>query len=284
MGRIILYLHATTLHLIHLQLLHLGDLEADEGWFMRAANSSSLSNPNPANKRRKLVMLSVLIEHPTEGLILFETGGGDDYPELATAPVQDVFSRVDYDKSMNLDEQIALTGHKIEDVKMVVMGHLHLDHSGGLEYFKGKDIPVYVHEKELKHAFYSVATKTDIGVYMPHYLTFDIKWVPVYGSFCELAPGINLRHSPGHTPGLMIMQVNLKASGTWIFTSDQYHVRENFEEDVPQGWLARDHDSWVASHQMIKGLKRRTNGKVVLGHCWETVKNLGLEFAPRAYN
>lgn len=45
------------------------------------------------------------------------------------------------------------------------MGHLHLDHAGGLENFKGTDVPIHVHEKELKHAYYSVATKTDIGVY-----------------------------------------------------------------------------------------------------------------------
>ena len=262
----------------------MGDLEVDHGWFIRAANASSLSNPNPTNQRRRLVMLAYLIEHPTEGLILYETGAGEDYPEIVGPPVQDVFSRVDYDKSMNLDAQIALTGHKIEDVKMVIIGHLHLDHSGGLEHFKGKNVPVYVHELELKYAFYSVATKTDVGVYLPHYLTFDINWVPVHGSYYEIAPGLNLHHSPGHTPGLMIMQVNLKNSGTWIFTSDQYHVRENFEDDVPQGWLARDHAAWVRSHQMIKGLKRRTNGKVVLGHCWDTVKALGLEFAPKAYD
>jgi hypothetical protein len=62
-----------------------------------------------------------------------------------------------------------------------------------------------------------------------------------------------------------------------------YSVRENYEDDVPQGWLARDHDAWVRSHQMIKGLQRRTNAKVVLGHCWDTVKALGLEFAPKVY-
>jgi glyoxylase-like metal-dependent hydrolase (beta-lactamase superfamily II) len=251
---------------------------------MRAANMSTHSNQNPTNKRRSLVMLSFLIEHPIEGLILYETGGGNDYPEVVGPHINDVFSRVGYEKSMDLDAQIASTGHKIEDVKMVIMGHLHLDHSGGLEYFKGKKVPVYVHELELKHAFYSVATKTDLGVYLPHYLTFDIDWVPFHGSYYEIAPGINLHHSPGHTPGLTIMQVNLKNSGTWIFTSDQYHVRENFEDDVPQGWLARDHDAWVRSHQMIKGLKRRTNGKVVLGHCWETVKTLGIEFAPKVYD
>lgn len=52
------------------------------------------------------------------------------------------------------------------------------------------------------------------------------------------------------------MQVNLKESGTWIFTTDQYHVYENWESGIPQGWLARDHDDWVESDQMIKALQK----------------------------
>lgn len=72
-------------------------------------------------------------------------------------------------------------------------------------------------------------------------------------------------------------------SGVWIFTSDQYHVRENWEADVPQGWLARDHDAWVKSHQMIRLLARRTGARVVLGHCRDTVEKLGLEYAPKVY-
>jgi glyoxylase-like metal-dependent hydrolase (beta-lactamase superfamily II) len=146
------------------------------------------------------------------------------------------------------------------------MGHLHLDHAGGLENFRGTDVPVYVHETELKHAFFSVANKSDLGVYLPTYLQFDINWKAFSGDFLEIAQGLTLRHSPGHTPGLCILQVNLQESGTWIFTTDQYHVRENYEDSVPQGWLARDHDDWVRSNQMIHMLARRTNAKVVLGH------------------
>ena len=119
---------------------------------------------------------------------------------------------------MDLDAQIARTGHKLQDIKMVIIGHLHLDHAGGLDLFRNTGIPVHVHELEIKHAFYSVATKTDIGVYLPHYLTFDINWVPFHGSQLELASGLTLHHSPGHTPGLCVLQVNLKETGTWIFT------------------------------------------------------------------
>ncbi len=37
-----------------------------------------MSNKNPENKRRDLVVLAALIEHPDAGLILFETGCAED--------------------------------------------------------------------------------------------------------------------------------------------------------------------------------------------------------------
>jgi len=249
-----------------LWLLHCGNLEADAGFFIRGGGTSTLSNPNPEHVRREMVVISVLIEHPTEGLILFETGAGKNYPEVWGAPLNDIFARVNYTEDMELDVQIAKTGHNIKDVKHVIMGHLHLDHAGGLENFIGTQVPIHVHELELKHAFYSVATKFDAGVYQQKDLSFDLNWQPFHGDFIELAPGINVRHAPGHTPGLCIMQVNLAESGTWIFTTDMYHVVENYYDSVPQGWLARDHDDWMRSHQMIKALVKRTDAKLVFGH------------------
>lgn len=63
-----------------------------------------------------------------------------------------------------------------------------------------------------------------------------------------------------------MMQVNLRNSGPWLFTTDQYHIKDNYEADVPQGWLARDHDDWVRSHQMVKMLVKNIGAKIVFGH------------------
>lgn len=52
-----------------------------------------------------------------------------------------------------------------------IIGHLHLDHAGGLDVFRGRsDVEIWVHDKELRAAFWSVATGADVGVYLPHYL------------------------------------------------------------------------------------------------------------------
>lgn len=61
-------------------LLEVGWLEADEGFVVRGGNTSLNSTRDVAfvNKRRQLPMYCVLIEHPIEGCILWETGCGKD--------------------------------------------------------------------------------------------------------------------------------------------------------------------------------------------------------------
>ena len=41
---------------------------------LRGANTSTAAQANPENKRRDLIAAAVLVDHPEEGLILFETG------------------------------------------------------------------------------------------------------------------------------------------------------------------------------------------------------------------
>ncbi|KAH6618824.1 beta-lactamase-like protein [Boeremia exigua] len=249
-----------------LWLLHIGNLKADEAFFIAGANVATASKPNPEHVRRSLVMVAALISHPTEGLILFETGAGKDYPTLWGPQLNDIFAREDYVEDQELDAAIRKTGNDIKDVKAVIMGHLHLDHAGGLEHFRGTNVPIYTHELELKHAFYSVATKTDIGVYLPSYLQYDLNWTPFHGHGLELAKGLMIRHCPGHTPGLCVLQVTLKNSGTWIFTTDHYIVKENYESLACQGWFTRDHATWLVSSQMIKSIQKLTDAKLIFGH------------------
>lgn len=59
-----------------------------------------------------------------------------------------VFPRTIYTEEMKLPAAIKATGHDIKDVKAIVIGHLHLDHAGGLEHFMGSDVPIYVSDVE----------------------------------------------------------------------------------------------------------------------------------------
>ncbi|KAK3075913.1 hypothetical protein LTR53_000342 [Teratosphaeriaceae sp. CCFEE 6253] len=254
-------------------LLEVGWLEADEGFVLRGGNTSLMSTKDQAfvNKRRQLPMYCVLIEHPVEGVILWETGCGKDYPEVWGPQVADVFSRVRYEPRHELDAAIEATGHKLEDVKKIIIGHLHLDHAGGLDMFLDRpDVEIWVHDLELRSAFWSVATGADVGVYLKHYLRLDLNWKTFDERTMDFCQGITLHHLPGHTDGLIGMQINLAETGTFLFISDHCHVIENWRDGIPQGWLARDHPAWFRSTQRLKQLVRTTRGRVIPGHDEET--------------
>ncbi|KAK4053945.1 hypothetical protein OIO90_003782 [Microbotryomycetes sp. JL221] len=238
-------------------LLCLGYMTVDEGWLIRGGNQSFASQKGVAtvNKRRLLPMYSVLIEHPGAGLLLWETGPGPNYPEVWGPETSDAFSRSNYEPVQELDAAIASTGHSIKEITAVIQGHLHLDHSGGLTFFKGTDVPIYCHTRELKNAFYSVATKADIGVYLPHYLDLSLNWQTFDEKEMEFAQD-----------GLVGMQINLPNDGTYLFTSDQFHVKENYLDGVAPGWVTRDHNAWFDSLQRVRRLALRKNAVVVMGH------------------
>ena len=94
----------------------------------------------------------------------------------------------------------------------------------------------------------------------------NLKWKTFTDDHFDLYQGITLHHSPGHTPGLCVMQVNLEKSGTFIWTTDQFHIAENYELSHPHGWLARDHNAWIRSLSMIQRLQRLFNATLIFGH------------------
>lgn len=79
-------------------------------------------------------MYAVLIDHPHEGVILWEacqtllsvrtdrltickTGSGKDYPKVWGPQLSDIFERVRYEPRHELKAAIEATGHKLEDIK-----------------------------------------------------------------------------------------------------------------------------------------------------------------------
>jgi hypothetical protein len=100
-------------------ILEVGWLECDEAFVIRGGNASLKSTEGKSfvNKRRELPMFCVLIDHPHEGVILYETGSGVEYPEVWGPQISDIFARVRYEPKHELKNAIEATGHKLEDVK-----------------------------------------------------------------------------------------------------------------------------------------------------------------------
>jgi glyoxylase-like metal-dependent hydrolase (beta-lactamase superfamily II) len=260
-----------------LHLLDLGRLEYDEGFPLAGAGASLASDPNPQSPRRTVAVIGALIDHPKAGPILFDTGAPSNYEELWPPVIQELFHITSHEPEHQLEAALQSAGYGLEDVRAIVLSHLHLDHAGGLEAFRGRDVPVYVHATELKNAFYGVATGQDFGAYLPHYLDFSFNWQPLDGEHIELFAGFDLHRLPGHTPGLLGLRLDLASAGTFLLTSDQFHLRDNYEGPQPLGWLLRDHAAWWRSYRFVRTLAERTEARLVFGHDADVLAELKQE-------
>lgn len=260
-----------------LHLLDLGNIDYDEGFPLAGAGVSTASEPTPASPRRRVAIIGALVEHPKIGPVLFDTGAAANFKELWPPVVQELFAITRYEDEHHLDVAVQAAGYGLEDIRAIVLSHLHLDHAGGLEFFRGRDVPIYVHADELKNAFYGVATGEDLGAYIPHYLDFSFNWQALDGDQIELFEGFNLYRLPGHTPALLGLRIDLANAGTFVLTSDQFHLRDNYEGPQPLGWLLRDHAAWWRSYRLVKTMADRTEARLVFGHDAEVLAELKQE-------
>lgn len=261
-------------HKNKVSFLDLGRMDSDNGFFIRGACAALESNPQPHYARRRIAVVASVIEVHGLGPVLFDTGCPENARELWPEAAWDAFPLNVYAPEHHLDAAVAKAGYGIADIKAVVMGHLHLDHVSGLEHFRGTDVPIYAHADEIRNHYYAVATKEDIGAYVPSDLDWTLNWQPVDRAELELWPGVTVRHMPGHTPGLLTMQVETQNSGHFMLTSDLYHVHEVFEQDGHQGWLQRDSSAWGRSHRWMKHLQKRYDATMLFGHDAETLEQL----------
>ncbi|KAI3005839.1 hypothetical protein CBS147345_7447 [Aspergillus niger] len=263
-----------------LWLLDSGTLDIDASYVLSGANVPKSNQPSQIHDTRQCLMIAALLYHPDLGLILFDTGACEDIINSWDKEFLECVPRTWVKDIHSLPAAVKATGAgDITDIKAVVMSHLHLDHAGGLEhffFFWGQkcesstfsiDVEIWCHEKELKNAFWASATGHDSGLFRPDYLRADLlNWKTVSEQVVELWSGVTLHMCPGHTEGFLVVELKFQVAGTVVLTGDLFHVKENYEDGQPQGFLMRDYNTWHRSRDYVRRLVRQTNAKVCLGH------------------
>lgn len=156
--------------------------------------------------------------------ILFETGIGTFFPPK----LRDRFGVVESEHV--LLENLGRLGLTHEDIDVVVLSHLHFDHAGGL-------LSPYVEGEESKLLFpnarYVVGRKGWERARAPHFRD-RASFIPHLNALLEasgrleivagdrsdcLGDSIRFHHSNGHTPGLMLAEIEAEG-GPIVFAAD----------------------------------------------------------------
>lgn len=215
-------------------------------------------------------VLCFLIRHP-QGTVLFDTGC---HPAVATEPegrwgglaraIAPAFH-----PGEEVVGDLRRLGVSPQDVDLVVNSHLHMDHSGGNEFFT--KAACVVHARELE-------TARDPAMEGKGYFRADwdhpMPFRAVEGEHDLFGDGrVVLLPVPGHTPGMMMALVSLDRDGMILLASDTVLMRENLEEEiVPKNtW---DAPTMLTSLQEVRRWQAR-GALLIFGHDveqWATLR------------
>jgi N-acyl homoserine lactone hydrolase len=213
----------------------------------------------------------VLVE-TSDGLVLLDTGLGGT--ALADTPAMEaLYGGPDMLPSgpdgEPLEVALAELGFTVDDISLAAVSHLHLDHTGGVPMLTAAAVPVVIHEDEIAYGRDRAAqgTEREVAFWKSDYTLPATQWRTVAGDE-QIAPGVHVLRTPGHTPGHLSYRVDLSDTGTWLFAADAADLGENLLERVPCGSTAEADDvpRALASVNRLMDEGDRLDARVVPGH------------------
>jgi len=247
-------------------VLDRGRIHSDLNFALDGEVAAVRSDRTPDLAYAEFAVWNLLVDHPA-ATVLWDTGS---HPEAADGywptPLFEAFAHPDA-ADRDLETALEDVGYGVDDVDCVVQSHLHLDHAGGLYHFAGTDVPVYVHRRELEHAYLSTKSTAGDDAYLASDFDHDLNWQVVDQNRYHLLDGFELLHLPGHTPGLLGALLKREDAENVLVAGDVAFLAANYEEGRSMGAsLLYDSKANEASVDFLKDLERRYDARVVYGH------------------
>ncbi|HMH53335.1 MAG TPA: N-acyl homoserine lactonase family protein [Candidatus Acidoferrum sp.] len=211
------------------------------------------------------IPIAAYLIRTSDGNVLFDTGlSPRAVPGLRR---NDPLAR--FDEADLLVNRLAALGLEPGDVSTVVLSHLHYDHAGGADLFPQSEL--CVQKDEYAYAHYPASFFAPF-YYRKNFELPGYTWRLLDGD-TELAPGLTVLRSDGHTPGHQSLLVELPETGPVLLTGDACYWREHLEHERVPGVVW---NPTLALHSIkrLKTLARLTGARVFPGHdpeFWRTV-------------
>jgi N-acyl homoserine lactone hydrolase len=170
---------------------------------------------------QQIVVSAFLVRHPA-GLMLFDTGIGTGH-----ARAEREFGPI---RRNPLQPALAGAGVQISDVTTVANCHLHLDHCGSNPLFRG--VPIFVQKQE-------VEALPVLDYALPGVIDFDGARIETPDGPADVAGGLTLIPTPGHTPGHQALLVHTTRGKVLLagqaFDSASEYQRALYTCETPDG-------------------------------------------------
>lgn len=193
------------------------------------------------------VVVAYAVRH-ADGVFLFDTGFGFGNDEL------DAYYKV---RARALPEVLADAGVDPAEITAVANCHLHADHAGQNAHFPG--VPIYVQPAEWEVA------------HGPEEYTI-LDWIDFPGARYEqrageheVAPGLRILPTPGHSPGHQSLVVDAKdgpilLAGQAVYSHGEWTGIEGAREGATRAMLP---DAYARSVERLRALNPK---RVLFGH------------------
>jgi glyoxylase-like metal-dependent hydrolase (beta-lactamase superfamily II) len=202
---------------------------------------------------------SYLIQHGDQWL-LWDTGNGDHLADLPGG-VEMYTGR--FTQPITLREQLGKIGLQPDDINFVGLSHLHVDHTGNIRLFPRATFLVGAEElawAQTKPFGVDSEAIAPLATAEVDALAFDRD---VFGDGT-----VRILKVPGHTPGSLMLLLNLANEGPVLLSGDQFHTRQNYEKNLVCGANVSRADT-LASSDRFSRIVANTNARVVIQHAPE---------------